>query len=354
MWNDTPVTKRLGCAYPIVLGAFGGSSTAELTAAVSNAGGLGLFGAHVLTPDQMAPTAAAIRALTDKPFGLNLWLSQEDPEAVGFSRSAYDLAVERLRPWFDEVGLAAPPMPARFSPDVAAQIEAAIAARPDVLSFSFGIPSSEILDQCRAAGIVTIGSATTVAEAVALDKAGLDLIIASGFEAGGHRVSFLTRAEDSLIGTMALVPQVVDAVRAPVIAAGGVADGRGIAAALMLGAAGAQVGTAFLACEESAIAPVHREVLHSARARTTQLTRSFTGRLARGVPNRFMAEADDPAPYPVQNWLTGHVRRAAAAQGRAELINLWSGQGAALIRHRKAADLFTDLLEQTDRLLGAA
>ncbi|MDB5439402.1 MAG: hypothetical protein JWM33_1829 [Caulobacteraceae bacterium] len=352
-WQNTSLTRTLGVEYPIVLGAFGGSSTAELTAAVSNAGGLGLFGAHVQAPDQMAPTADAIRALTDKPFGLNLWLSQEDPAATDFTQADYDLAVERLKPWFDEVGLAPPPMPERFSPDVAAQIAAAIAARPAVLSFAFGVPSAAILDQCRAAGIVTTASATTVAESIALDQAGVDLIIASGMEAGGHRVSFLAPAEDSLIGTMALVPQVVEAVRAPVIAAGGVADGRGIAACLMLGSAGAQIGTAFLACDESAIPEAHRRVLRSERARTTQLTRGFTGRLARGVPNRFMVEAGPPAPYPVQNWLTGHIRRAAAKQGKAELINLWAGQAAGLGGPPRATTLFGDLIRQTEAAFAA-
>jgi nitronate monooxygenase len=224
-----------------------------------------------------------------------------------------------------------------------------------VFSFVFGVPDAAILAECRTRGVVTMGTATTVAEAVALDDAGVDVVIASGFEAGGHRASFLAPAESSLTGSLALVPQVVDAVKAPVVAAGGIADGRGVAAALVLGAAGVQVGTAFLACEESNAAPAHREAVLAAKSGGTLLTRAFSGRLARGLRNRLadhLAPVKDPLPYPVQGDLLAPLRREALARNRADLLSLWAGQAAPLVRHRRAQDVFAALLAGTDALLG--
>ncbi|MDB5869420.1 MAG: 2-nitropropane dioxygenase [Polaromonas sp.] len=205
---------------------------------------------------------------------------------------------------------------------------------------------------------MTLGAATTPDEAIAMDQAGVDMVVATGFEAGGHRVSFLRPAENSLIGTLALIPQVVDAIKAPVIAAGGIADGRGIAAALALGAQGVQIGTAFLACAESSASDIHRQKLFSPEARYTALTRAFSGRLARGIENRFMSELkahdDHIASYPVQNWLMGRMKPAAIAQGRTDLMSLWSGQATPLIRHRDARSLMQALQQQTDDALRRA
>jgi nitronate monooxygenase len=188
---------------------------------------------------------------------------------------------------------------------------------------------------------------TTADEAKRLADAGVDLIVASGMEAGGHRASFLRPAEDSLTGTFALVPTAVETVRVPVIAAGGIADGRGIAAALELGAAAAQIGTAFLACEESNASPLHRQMLFSEAARRTSLTRAFTGRLARSIHNEFIeklrGKESQLPPYPVQAWLTARLKDAALKAGRADVVSLWSGQGAALLEHRRARDLFASL-----------
>ena len=248
-----------------------------------------------------------------------------------------------------------PKRPARFSPPYEEQIAALLEAKPAVFSFVFGIPSAEILKRCRELDIVTLGAATTPDEAIALERAGVDMIVATGFEAGGHRVSFLRSAEDSLTGTFALIPQVADAVKVPVIAAGGIADGRGIAAALMLGAQGVQIGTAFLACKESAASHVHREQLFSTNAKFTALTRAFSGRLARGIRNRFMDELQQHTEklpmYPVQNWLTGQMKPAAIAQNRHDLMSLWSGQAAPLLRHRNAAELFDALIEETTQII---
>jgi nitronate monooxygenase len=181
------------------------------------------------------------------------------------------------------------------------------------------------------------------------------MVVATGFEAGGHRVSFLQEPEDCLTGTLSLVPQVVDAVKVPVIAAGGMADGRGIAAALKLGASAAQIGTAFLACEESNAAPLHRDRLFSPDARRTTLTRAFTGRLARSVHNGFIdamrGKEAALAPYPVHAWLTAKLRSAALAAGRTDLVSSWSGQAAPLLKHRRARELFASLVLETDRAM---
>lgn len=351
-WPSTALSRRLGLTAPIVQGPFGsGLSSVDLVAAVSEAGGLGSFGVHHLDGERIQATAAAIRARTGRPFALNLWMPLEDSENPKLSDAEFELALDTLRPYFTELGVPLPKRPQRFTPPYAEQIEALIEARPAVFSFVFGVPEPSVLRQCRESGIVVLGTATTVDEAIELESAGVDAVVASGFEAGGHRISFLRSAEESLTGTIALVPQVVDAIRIPVIAAGGIADGRGIAAALCLGAQAVQIGTAFLACEESGTSDLHREQLRGPDARYTALTRAYTGRLARGIRTSFMdrmrAHENDVPRYPVQAWLTAQYRSAALAQGRKDLVPLWSGQSAALIRHRSAAALLESLATET-------
>jgi nitronate monooxygenase len=223
-------------------------------------------------------------------------------------------------------------------------------ANVPVFSFIFGIPAREMLDECRRKRIVTIGTATTRDEAAALDEAGVDAVVASGFEAGGHRGSFLRPAEDSLTGTMSLVPQVVDAVGVPVIAAGGIGDARGVAAALALGAEGVQMGTVFLTCEESGASRLHREALREPAARHTGLTKGFTGRLARGIRNRLMEELNrsgaESLPYPLQRQLVRNLATAAEAAGRADLMPLWAGQSAGLSTCTEAAEFLGVLVEE--------
>lgn len=353
MWKNTAVTRRLGIDLPIIQGPFGGGlSSVELVAAVSDFGGLGSFGVHHLDAEGIQQTAQAIRAKTSRPFALNLWIPFEQSEDPPLSETAFSQNVERMRPYFDELGLAAPTSPERFWPRYETQVEALLAVRPAAFSFVYGIPSADILRRCRALGIATLGTATTPDEARALEAAGVDLIVATGFEAGGHRVSFLRSAEDSLTGTFALIPQVADAVKVPVIAAGGIADGRGIAAALALGAQAVQIGTAFLACAESNAGELHREKLFSADAQHTGLTRAFSGRLARGIRNRFMDEMRPHQyalpPYPIQNWFTAQLKKAAIAQGRTDLMSLWAGQGAPLLKHRSAPELLKALIAEVD------
>lgn len=355
MWKTTEVTRRLGLTVPIVQGPFGGGiSSVDLVVAVCESGGLGSFGVHHLDADGIGAVASAIRARTARPFALNLWMPLDDSDDPQLDDATFDRNAALLQPYFAELGLASPQRPRRFAPPYAEQIEAVLAARPAVLSFVFGIPAPEVLRRCRDLGIVTVGAATTVAEAVAIEQAGVDMVVATGFEAGGHRVSFLGQPEASLTGTFALVPQVADAVRIPVIAAGGIADGRGIAAALALGAQGVQVGTAFLACAESNAAPVHRDMLFSPAAGDTALTTVFSGRLARGIRNRLMTELQPHAaqlpPYPVQNWLTSAVKRGAVTQGRPDLMSLWCGQAAPLLTQRDARSLMATLVEETSRV----
>ena len=349
MWHETEVSSRLGIRYPIVQGPFGGgASSVTLAATVSNAGGLGSFGVHTFTAKQITDIANEIRGRTTKPFALNLWIPRGSAPDLGDEALERNFAI--LDGYYRELGMARPTRPQGFGQDFEAQMRALLEARPPVFSFVFGVPDQSILQECRQRGIATIGTATTPDEGAALDDAGVDCIVASGFEAGGHRGAFLRPAEDSLIGTFALVPQVADRVKAPVIAAGGIADARGIRAAIALGAKGVQIGTAFLACEESAATAQHRELLFDERAKDTALTKAFTGRLARSIRNRFSDdmrshEAGLP-PFPIQSWFAGTLREASAAQGRTDFVSLSAGQSAALLRFRKAKELFDELVRE--------
>jgi nitronate monooxygenase len=353
MWNDTAFTARFGVRYPIVQGPFGGgASSVALAAAVSNAGGLGSFGAHALPPPDVARVIGELRARTALPFNVNLWVPLPEEAALRFTPASFEAALALLRPYLRELGAAEPTFRERAGQDFEAQLAAVLEARPPVVSFVFGAPPPAAMAALRERGILTVGAATTVDEAKLLEAAGFDAVVASGSDAGGHRPSFLRPAEESLNGTFSLVPQVADAVRLPVIAAGGVADARGVRAALALGASAAQLGTAFLACDESNASEGHKRALVSPDARWTTLTRLFSGRHARGIRNRLTAElraheGDVPA-YPLQNWLTQGLRAAAGAAGRPELQSLWSGQAAGLVRRRAAADLVAALVAELD------
>lgn len=347
MWNRTQAAALLGIEYPIVQGPFGGGlSSTALASTVSNAGGLGSFGADGLSPDAIINLVSELRALTDKPFAVNLWVPRET--ATVPNEREFEANLSLLDEYYEDLGIARPARPGQYSQDFEAQVHALLDAKPPVFSFVYGVPEASILQACRERGIVTVGTATTPEEGVALDRAGVDCIVASGVEAGGHKGAFLRPVEESLMGTFALIPQMADRVEAPVIAAGGIADVRGIWAAIALGAQGVQIGTAFLACEESGASPAHRALLHAAERDETVLTRVFTGRLARGIRNRFtddMAgiEAELP-PWPVQSWLVGSLKAAAIAQGRTDLISLWAGQCVPLVRFKSAEALFNDLI----------
>lgn len=340
------LAELLGIRLPIIQGAFGGFRSERLVAEVSNAGALGSIGANALEPAQIGESIAQVRALTTRPFSVNLWLSTADEGALDSDRAAFERARAALVPYFAELGA---PLPEYAPPkifDFDTQARAVLDARPAAFSFIFGVPPREILQECRLQGIRTLAAATTPTEAVALEEAGIDAVVASGFEAGGHRGSFLESAERSLVGTFSLVPQVVDAVGLPVVAAGGVADARGVLAALALGADAVQIGTALLAAEGSGASDAHRQALTTRTFTRTGLTQAFTGRLARGLDNRLLQElrSDELLPYPLQRALVRSLTNLAEPAGRSELVPMWAGQSAGLSRG-ETATAFLDRLE---------
>jgi nitronate monooxygenase len=354
-WNRNRLTARLGIEYPIIQGPLGGLFSQRLTVAVSNFGGLGSFGALNLSSEGIKDVIAEIRSLTSKPFAMNLWVSQEDEGARTSDEAVFNRSLAPIARHLTELGAPLPKYkPYSPSTRFEDQVRALIDTKVPVFSFIFGIPPREILQECRAKKIVTIGTATTSEEAAALEVSGVDAIVASGFEAGGHRGSFLRAAEDSLTGTFSLVPSIANAVEVPVIAAGGIADARGVIAALALGAEGVQMGTVFLSCEESGASPLHREALLRGDAGRTGLTKGFTGRLARGIHNRVMEELNEDGveilPYPLQRGLVRNLSIAAEAAGRSDLIPMWAGQSASLSTCTDVSDFLKSLIEQVSEV----
>jgi nitronate monooxygenase len=345
------LTERLGLDLPVVQGPFGGGlSTIDLTATVSNLGGLGSFGAHLLSGDEIGTLSAALMTKTQRSFALNLWISDHDSGGDDMSEAMFEKAWKFYQPYFEEFGLARPERPTTYHPRFHDQIDALISARPAAFSFVFGVPSAAILEACRRSGIMTIGAATTLAEVDALDAANVDIILATGFEAGGHRPSFIDRAEDSLMGTLALSALAARRTKKPVIAAGGLIDASSIRAVISVGVQGAQLGTAFLACQESGASDIHRQILFSPRAEKTTLTRSYTGRLARGIPNRVMAEFDKRSnvlpPFPIHSWFVGQLKVAAIAAHVDDFISLYAGQGTPLLKHKRASALMASIRDE--------
>ncbi len=340
---------KLGSVFPhpIVQGpTAGGCNTPAQIAAVSNAGALGSLACSLLSCEAIREQTAQIRALTDAPFCLNFFVQDvPQPDALELSQ-----AVEYLRPVWSALGWSELPLPAKWCEDFSAQFETLIALRPAVASFTFGILTEEQIKRLHDAGILVIGTITHVAEALAWQSRGADAVIASGIEAGGHRGTFIGRQEDAQSGIAELLPAVVAALEIPVIAAGGFMTGADIQRALVAGAQAVQMGTAFLACAESAIPAVYKQRLLAAGNHPTRLTRVFSGRYARGLENRFMQlmaphEQQLPA-YPIQNALTGAIRAEAARRGDTEWMSLWCGTGVAAIRPMPAAQLIATLLAE--------
>jgi nitronate monooxygenase len=356
MWNETRISALLGIRYPILLGPMGGGfSTPELLAAVSNAGGLGSLGAYTLTPGEILEAGKIIKAKTDKPYNINLWVSDVDERLVNYPMASLEKVKALFKPYFDELSIPLPELDIHIPSKFAEQVKAVFELRPAVFSFIFGIPLREVLAEARRLGIRTVGAATTLDEALALEEAGVDAIVAAGFEAGGHRPSFLRAAHDSLTGTFALIQQLKAKIKTPIIAAGGIADGRGIAAALTLGADAVQLGTAFLVTDESNATPVHKAHIFSNESRYTVLSKSLTGRMGRMIRNRISEEVGyetEVLPFPLQTRLMGPLRAAAIAQGRADMINFWAGQNAVNLRYTKADELMNALVTETQQILG--
>jgi nitronate monooxygenase len=333
--------QLLGVELPIIQAPMGGVQGSAVAVAVSNAGGLGSLPCAMLTLDGLRAELAAMKAQTDRPFNVNFFCHAQTPPDT--EREAVWRAA--LSPYYDEFGVDPETVPAEpgrapFSSDVADVLSV---YRPAVVSFHFGLPTADLLARVRAWGPKILSSATTVEEALWLEAHGADAIIAQGLEAGGHRGMFLSEDVSTQVGTLALIPQIVRAVELPVIAAGGIADARGVVAALALGAAGVQIGTAYLLCPEATTRPVHRAALKSESARHTALTNLFSGRPARGIVNRIMRElgpisAATPA-FPFAASAIVPLRAKAESRGSGDFSPLWSGQNADGCKEIPAATL---------------
>ena len=348
MWPSTRFTDLVGTDLPLIQAPMIGPKPA-LARQASAVGALGSLGCASMTPDQVRAEAAALRQVTDRPFNLNFFAHVPDPEDP--ARAADWKA--RLAPYYAEFGLdpAAPIAVTNRAPFDAVMCAVVEEVRPRVVSFHFGLPPAPLLARVKAAGAVVLASATTVEEALWLEANGADAVIAQGAEAGGHRGIFLGNDPARQIGTFALVPQIADAVGVPVIAAGAIADGRGIAAAFALGADAVQIGTAFLLTPEAGLSAPYRAALASAPSDATALTNVFTGRPARGILNRLMREQGPLSatvpPFPTAAPPLGPLKAAAEAQGSGDFTALWSGQAGRLAREMPVADLVARLVAET-------
>lgn len=345
----TPLSERLGLEVPIFQAPMASVTTAALAAAVSKAGGLGAFGCAFLQPDAMRREVAELRAVTDRPFQLNFFAAPQ-PERV--APELQREAIDALAAYYRQLGLPPPdPAAAPYAPDLEAQLDTAFQLRPAVVTCHLNELPAARIRAFKAAGILVGGSATCVAEAKRLQKLEMDFVVAQGGEAGGHRGTWTRDPQAALTGTLALVRLLVRAVDVPVVAAGGIMDGAGVAAALSLGAQAAQLGTAFIPCPESGATETYRAALLAATEDDTSLTDKFSGKPARGLRNRYMQETAaghfPRLPFPAQNQLTAKLRAASAQAGSPDFMALWAGQAVALSRRLPAADLLRELERET-------
>jgi nitronate monooxygenase len=351
MWPRTDFLELLGITHPIIQAPMAGLAPPALAAAVCNAGALGSLGCGPLPLALVREQVMTLGEATNQPFNLNFFVyahPRNNPRETARMRA-------RLAPYFEEFGRGPIPEPTEpFPPFDEERLDLVLELRPRVVSFHFGLPEPSAVRQIKEAGCIVLSSATTVAEARWLEANGADVIIAQGFDAGGHRGSFSGSPGAGMVGTMALVPQIVDAVRVPVVAAGGIADGRGIAAAFALGASGVQMGTAFLGCPEAAVSPLYRAQLRAATDEITVLTRAFTGRPARAMRNRFVTEMADTEAldFPLQASLTGPLSRLPNDEARAAFSPFWAGQAAPLVRDLPARQLVEKIVAEAQPLIG--
>jgi nitronate monooxygenase len=350
MRASAKLSSLLGIEHPLICAPMaGGPSTPALAAEVSRAGGLGFLGCAYSPPEQILEWSKEIRRRTDRPFGINLFADVPGDPPVDPGPM-----LELLRPIHAELGLPPPEAPTPAARILDAQIAAVVESGASVFSITFGLLTGPQLERLKHAGLVTMATANTVEEARRIDAAGYDAVVAQGSEAGGHRATFVGSFERGLVGTLALVPQAVDAVRVPVLAAGGIMDGRGWVAAEALGAAGVQLGTAFLAADECGTIPAYKDAVLAATDDGTTVTRAYSGRAARGLVTRFLTAVEERPgvilPYPLQNALTRPMRTAANRAGRAELMSLWAGQAARLARRAPAADIVRWLVADAARV----
>ena len=352
--RTTAFCQRYGLAAPLLLAPMAGACPPSLSIAVGAAGGMGACGALLLQPDEIRAWGAAVRAGTTGPFQMNLWI----PGAPPTRDAAHEAALRAfLAHWGPEVAADAPERAAAGAPDFAAQCAALLDCAPAAISSIMGLYPPDYVAALKARGSAWWATATTVAEARAAAAAGADAIIAQGMEAGGHRGSFDPAvAEVAQVGTMALVPAIVDAVSVPVIATGGIADGRGAAAALLLGASAVQIGTGFLRCPEARLAPAWAAGLGRAAPEDTLLTRAFSGRAGRALTTAYAraasaADAPRPAPYPVQRALTAGLRGAAVQRDDLQAMQAWAGQAAALAPEQPAGTVLRAIWDSAQQLL---
>jgi nitronate monooxygenase len=352
-WPDRRILDLFGIEIPIIQAPMAGSTTNEMVIAAAQAGGLGSLPSALLSIDQLKAALTSIRSSTKAPLNVNFFAHHTPPSDPAAQMRWRAL----LAPYYVESGLdpAAPVTAAGRAPFDSAFCEVVEEFKPGIVSFHFGLPEKSLVQRVKATGAKIISSATTVAEAVWLEENGVDAVVAMGFEAGGHRGNFLTHDMSTQVGTMALVPQVVDAVKVPVIAAGGIADGRGVAAALMLGASAVQIGTAYLFCPKAKIPAVHAQALGDARDDNTAITNVFTGRPARSVVNRIMRELgplSESAPaFPTAAAALAAIKAKAEEASRNDFTNLWSGQAAKLAPRLSAGDLTRRLYQDALKVI---
>jgi nitronate monooxygenase len=354
--SRTTLVTRLGLKGPLIQAPMaGGATTPELVAAVCNAGALGSLGGAYLNPSELEKVIRQIKRLTHRPFAVNLFAPSPEPS---LNENQIHAAIAATKSYRQELGMPDPTVKPPFSQNFEDQFALVLNERPAVFSFTFGLPAKKFLEECRKRGILTFGTATSLDEGLALEEAGVDGVVAQGAEAGAQRGAFSAAKEDFFIGLAALVPTLTSKLHIPVIAAGGIMNGQGIAAALTLGAEAAQLGTAFLACDESGISKTYRDALLDSKRRATRLTRAFTGRWARGLENRFIVEMASKEnavlPFPAQNAFTQDIRKKATELGLPEYLSLWAGQGVGLIRALKAETLVTTLFKETSDAMNRA
>lgn len=351
MFGENGLTKILGTKYPIIQAPMAGASTPLMATAAANAGCVGSLGCAMMSAEKYKQIFDACSAQSDGVLNMNFFCHAPHSEDV----EKAEKVKEKLAPFYSELGLDDIPevKPTHF-PFGDEMLEAVLNSRPQIVSFHFGLPPVHIVEALKSAGCKIISSATTREEAIDLENRGADIIIAQGWEAGGHQ-GFYLKDESSQIGLMSLIPQVVDAVSVPVIAAGGIADGRGVAAAFTLGASGVQLGTSFLTCVESEVANVYKEALMNATGADTEMTRVFSGRPARGITNRFINEMrvlDGSLPdFPLMNTLTGPLKTTSAKQEKSDFMSLWAGQSVDLVQKKSIADFVEKLVADTQTIL---
>jgi nitronate monooxygenase len=350
MWPTTKITQLLNISLPIIQAPMAGVTTPELVAAVSNAGGLGSLALGYSPPEDMRKAIQAVKALTQKPYAVNLFIPEEHPA----SADQLERARQAVAACCKELNFKVSPVHAPFAPVFDEQMQVIIDEKVSVFSFTFGIPSERWLQELKKNNVVLIGTATNLAEAKLLTEKGIDIIVGQGMEAGGHRGTFIGKAKDSLFDVAHLVKSIIYNTKTPVVAAGGIMNAEGIVGALASGAVGVQMGTAFLACPETGTSTAFKQLLLQTEFDDTTLTTVFSGKMARGIKNKFITRMQeheqDILSYPIQNALTSPLRKAAASQNNTDFMSLWAGQHAYLTTGKPAAELIEEWNQMMSQL----